>query len=117
MSGPSVSLIDLSLMSAVLAQEMEDGSPHRRYHALEARKQHRSGKMHTLVWLLGVSFGRLAGREVREPGLIEVETHQLRHRQRPVAEVASAKRIGQICPEEGKSGKSEEVYPLSHPQI
>jgi hypothetical protein len=39
----------------------ELGVPHRRYHALEAGKQHRRSKMDALVRLLGIALGCLAG--------------------------------------------------------
>jgi hypothetical protein len=52
--------------------------------------QHRRRDMHDLVRLLCVALGCLARREIREPGLIEVELHQLGHCQLPVAEMEAA---------------------------
>jgi hypothetical protein len=54
---------------------------------LEAGKQHRCSEMHDLIWLLGISLGCLAGGEIREPGTVELELHQLRDGQLVVVEI------------------------------
>jgi hypothetical protein len=41
--------------------------------------QHRRRHVHDLVWLLRVALRRLACRQVREHGLVEVELHKLGH--------------------------------------
>jgi hypothetical protein len=93
-----MSLIDLlqqpqSLSSLVL----DSDSPHRRDDALEARMQHCCRKVHDLVRLLLVALGCLTRRQIREPALVEVQIHQLRHRQLAVAEVEAAlKRVIEV---------------------
>jgi hypothetical protein len=81
--------------------------PPRGYHALEAGKQHRGSKMDALIRLFGVAFCRLASRQIREPSWLEVEAHQLGHRQHPIAEMEPAlERSGRILgPVAGKVDK------------
>jgi hypothetical protein len=64
--------------------------PHRCNHALEAGVQHGSCKVDDLVRLPCVTLGRLARRQIREPRLVEVQSHQLGHRQLAVAEMEAA---------------------------
>jgi hypothetical protein len=91
MSGPSTSLIDLSQHSQSLSSLVADRNlPHRGDDALEARVQHRRRKVDNLVRLLFVALGRLARRQVRKPRLVEVQIHQLGHRELPVAKVEAA---------------------------
>jgi hypothetical protein len=69
---------------------LELGAPHRRNHVLETGEQHRCGKMHDLIWLLGVALGRLAGGEIREPWIIELKLHEPRDGQLIVVEIEAA---------------------------
>jgi hypothetical protein len=76
--------------SIVLPETNRFGVPYRGHHAFETSEQHRSRQVHGLIGLPRIALGRFTRREIRKPGLIEVEAHQLGHSQRPVAEMKSA---------------------------
>jgi hypothetical protein len=65
-------------------------SPHRRDYALEAGMEHRRRDMNDLIWLLRVALGCLARRQIREPRLVEVQTHEPGNGELSVAEVEAA---------------------------
>jgi hypothetical protein len=65
-------------------------SPHRRNYALEAGMEHRRRDMNDLIWLLRIALGCLARRQIREPRLVEVQTHEPGNGELSVAEVEAA---------------------------
>jgi hypothetical protein len=79
----------VSLQLSSYAQHTQTGRdiPHRGNHALETSKKHRSCEVNPLVWLLCVALSCFASREVRQPCLVKIQVHQLRHGQFLVAEV------------------------------
>jgi hypothetical protein len=80
----------VGLMLRTASSLLSAHSPHCCHHTLEARVQHRRCKVDDLVRLLLVSLGCLARRKIREPRLVEVQPHQLGHRQLAVAEMEAA---------------------------
>jgi hypothetical protein len=69
--------------------------PHGCDHALEAGMQHCSCEMNRLLRLLCVGLGRLARRQIRKPGLVKIQGHQLGHCQLSVAEMEAT--IEGVC--------------------
>jgi hypothetical protein len=60
------------------------GSPHRSHDALEPDEQHRRCQVDRLVRLLTIALGRLARTQERQVCALQIELHEVRHRQRAV---------------------------------
>jgi hypothetical protein len=52
--------------------------------------EHRRRDVNDLIWLLCVGLGCLARRQIREPGLVEVQIHEVGNGELIVAEVEAA---------------------------